>query len=51
MASINQLISEIAHSVQQADSVPVRNAIRLGIIHARNRLIRNTYNSHGYFIR
>lgn len=51
MASINQLISEIAHSVQQADSVPVRNAIRLGIIHARNRLIRNTYNSHGYIDR
>lgn len=48
MSSINQLISEIAHSVQQADSVPVRRAIRLGIIHARNELIRKSYNNHNY---
>lgn len=40
MSSLNQLISELAHSVQQADSVPVRRAMRLGIIHARNDLIR-----------
>lgn len=46
MASINQLISEIAHSVQQANSVPVRRAIRLGIIHARNEIIRKSYNNH-----
>lgn len=46
MASINQLVSEIAHSVQQADSVPVRRAIKLGIIHARNELIRKSYNNH-----
>lgn len=45
MASINQLTSEIAHSVQQADSVPVRRAIRLGIIHARNEIIRQTYSN------
>lgn len=43
MSSINQLISEIAHSVQQADSVPVRRAIRLGILHARNEAIRRSY--------
>lgn len=48
MSSINQLISEIAHSVQQADSVPVRRAIRLGIIHARNELIRKSYSNHNY---
>ena len=48
MASINQLISEIAHSVQQADSVPVRRAIKLGIIHARNELIRKSYGNHNY---
>ena len=48
MASINQLISEIAHSVQQADSVPVRRAIKLGIIHARNELIRKSYSNHNY---
>lgn len=47
MSSINMLISEIAHSVQQADSVPVRRAIRLGILHARNEAIRRSYsNSH-----
>lgn len=45
MASINQLISEIAHSVQQSDSVPVRRAIRLAIIHARNELIRQSYSN------
>lgn len=48
MASINQLISEIAHSLQQADSVPVRRAIRLGIIHSRNQLIRQSFEQHRY---
>ena len=48
MSSLNQLISEIAHSVQQADSVPVRRAIRQGIIHARNELIRHSYSNHNY---
>lgn len=43
MSSLNMLISEIAHSVQQADSVPVRRAIRLGILHARNEAIRRSY--------
>ena len=46
MSSIAQLVSEIAHSVKQADSVPVRRAIKLGIIHARNELIRKSYNNH-----
>lgn len=48
MASINQLTSEIAHSVQAADNVPVRRAIKLAIIHARNQLIRQSYEQHGY---
>lgn len=48
MSSINQLVSEIAHSVQQAESVPVRRAIRQGIIHARNQLIRHSYSNHKY---
>lgn len=48
MSSLNQLISEIAHSVQQADSVPVRRAIRQGIIHARNELIRHVYSNNNY---
>lgn len=48
MASINQLISEIAHSLQQADSVPVRRAIRLAVIHSRNQLIRQSFEQHRY---
>lgn len=48
MSSLNQLISEIAHSVQQPDSVPVRRAIRQGIIHARNELIRHSFANHNY---
>ena len=46
MASIAQLVSEIAHSVQQADSVPIRRAIKLSIIHSRNELIRKSYEAH-----
>ena len=46
MASINQLVSEIAHSVQGADTVPVRRAIKLAIVHARNELIRHSFNNH-----
>lgn len=48
MSSLNQLISEIAHSVQQPDSVPVRRAIRQAIIHARNELIRHSFTNHRY---
>ena len=48
MASINQLVSEIAHSLQQADSVPVRRAIRLAVIHGRNQLIRQSFEQHRY---
>ena len=48
MASIEQVVSEIAHSVQQANSVPVRRAIRLSVIHNRNKLIRQSFERHGY---
>lgn len=48
MASIAQLVSEIAHSLKQPDSVPVRRAIKLGIIHARNEAIRRSYSNHNY---
>lgn len=48
MASINQLISEIAHSVGQPYNVVTRRAIRLGIIHARNELIRKGFSNHNY---
>ena len=43
MSSIAQLVSEIAHSVKQPDSVPVRKGLKLAIIHARNELIRRSY--------
>lgn len=47
MSSIAQLVSEIAHSLKQPDSVPVRKGIKLAIIHARNELIRRSYeNNH-----
>lgn len=48
MASIAQLVSEIAHSVKQPDSIPVRRAIKLGIIHGRNEAIRRSYGNHNY---
>lgn len=48
MSSINMLVSEIAHAVNQADSVPVRRAIQLGIIHARNEIIRKSFNNHHF---
>lgn len=48
MASIAQLVSEIAHSLKQPDSIPVRRAIKLGIIHARNEVIRKSYGNHNY---
>lgn len=48
MATISQLVSEIAHSVNQADSIPVRRSIKLAIIHARNELIRKSYGNHNY---
>lgn len=49
--TINQLTSEIAHSVQQQDSVPVKRAIKLSIIHSRNQLIRHSYENHNYIDR
>lgn len=48
MSSIAQLVSEIAHSVKQPNSVPVRRAIKLSIIHARNDLIRKSFSNHNY---
>ena len=48
MASINQIVSEIAHSVQGAYTVPVRRALRLAVIHARNELIRHSFTNHRY---
>lgn len=49
--TLNQLTSEIAHSVQQQDSVPVKRAIKLSILHSRNQLIRHSYTNHNYIDR
>ena len=49
--TLNQLTSEIAHSVQQQDSVPVKRAIKLAILHSRNQLIRHSYEGHNYIDR
>lgn len=48
MSSLNQLVSEIAHSIGQVDNIPARRGIRRGIIHARNELIRKSYANHNY---
>ena len=48
MASLNQLISEISHSLGQPNNHALRENIRLLIIHTRNELIRRSYENHGY---
>lgn len=45
--TLNKLISQIANSLQQPNSVPVRKALRLSIVQARNELIHQTFvNNH-----
>ena len=48
MASLSQLISEIAHSVGQPNNHALRENIRLLIIHTRNEVIRRSYENHDY---
>lgn len=48
MASLNQLISEIAHAAGDPNSVPLRRNIRYAILHTRNELIRKSYENHSY---
>ena len=48
MASINQLISEIAHAVGQPNNIPFRRNIKYAIIHTRNELIRHGYDNNHY---
>lgn len=48
MASINMLVSEIAHALGQPNSKPLRENIKSIIIHTRNELIRQSYEKHGY---
>lgn len=48
MATINQLVSQLANSLKQPNSVPVRKALRLEIIQTRNMLIRQSFEHHNY---
>ena len=48
MASLSQLISEIAHAVGDPNNVPLRRNIRYTILHTRNELIRKSYENHNY---
>ena len=48
MASLNQLVSEIAHAVGDPNNVPLRRNIRYAILHTRNELIRKSYENHHY---
>ena len=48
MATLNQLISEIAHAAGSPNTLAVRRNIRQAIIHTRNELIRQSYERHGY---
>lgn len=48
MASIAQLVSEIAHSVRQPNNKALRENIKLLIIQTRNKVIRRSYENHGY---
>lgn len=48
MASITQLVSEIAHSVRQPNNKPLRENLKLLIIQTRNEIIRRSYENHKY---
>ena len=48
MASIAQLVSEIAHSVRQPNNKALRENIKLLIIQTRNEVIRRSYENRGY---
>ena len=48
MASIAQLVSEIAHSVRQPNNAALRENLKLLIIQTRNEIIRRSYENHNY---
>ena len=48
MASIAQLVSEIAHSVRQPNNKPLRENLKILIIQTRNEIIRRSYENHKY---
>lgn len=46
MASLNQIVSEIAHAIHQPNNFTTRQTIRSAVIHAFNEQIRQTYERH-----
>lgn len=48
MASLNQLVSELAHTLSQPNNYALREQLRNSIIHTRNELIRHSMEQHGY---
>ena len=42
------LVSEFAHSLKQPNNKPLRENLKLLIIHTRNEIIRRSYENHGY---
>ena len=48
MASIAQLVSEMAHAVRQPNNKVLRENLKLLIIQTRNEVIRRSYENHGY---
>lgn len=48
MASINQLISEIVHSVHRPNDYTFRKVVRSHVIHEYNEKVRRSYENHKY---
>lgn len=48
MASLSQLVSEMAHSLRQPNNKALRENLKLLIIHTRNEVIRRSYENHSY---
>lgn len=46
MASLNQIVSEIAHATHQPNNFTTRQTIRSAVIHTFNEQIRQTYERH-----
>lgn len=46
MASLNQIVSEIAHAIHQLNNFTTRQTIRSAVIHTFNEQIRQTYERH-----
>lgn len=48
MATISELVSEIAHSIKQPNNEALKENIKLLIIQTRNEVIRRSFENHGY---